>query len=97
MATSGTSILRTFATAAELNEWWAARDTRGRYFCRLYDREKHIDILGSRYMFLEPEERFSDAPDENELTSHGTIPLEEPLRGEHAEQCQQGPQMGGML
>ena len=64
MAASGTSILRTFATAAELNEWWEARDTEGRYFCRLYDREKHIDILGSCYMFLKPEDRFNDAPEE---------------------------------
>ena len=62
MATHGTSFLRTFATAAELNEWWEARDTEGRYFCRLYDREKGIDILGSRYMFLPPEERFHDDP-----------------------------------
>ena len=29
MATHGTGILRTFATAAELNEWWEARDTDG--------------------------------------------------------------------
>lgn len=63
MAASGTNILRTFATAAELNEWWEARDTEGRYFCRLYDREKGIDILGSRYMFLPPEERFHDEPE----------------------------------
>ena len=62
MATSGTSFLRTFATAKELNEWWEARDTEGRYFCRLYDCEKGIDILGSRYMFLKPEERFHDDP-----------------------------------
>ena len=63
MATSGTSILRTFATAAELNEWWEARDSEGRYFCRLYDCKMGIDILGSRYMFLKPEERFSDDPE----------------------------------
>lgn len=60
MAAHGTSILRTFATAAEMNRWWEARNTEGRYFCRLYDCEKHIDILGSRYMFLKPEERFQD-------------------------------------
>lgn len=67
MAASGTDILRTFATAAELNEWWEARDTEGRYFCRLYNLEKGIDIPGSRYMFLEPEERFhdSEAPEES--------------------------------
>lgn len=67
MATSGTSFLRTFATAKELNEWWEARDTEGRYFCRLYDCERHIDILGSRYMFLSPEERFHDEADEDNL------------------------------
>lgn len=60
MVGSGTSILRTFATAAEMNEWWEAQNTEGRYFCRLYDCEKHIDILGSRYMFLKPEARFQD-------------------------------------
>lgn len=65
MAASGTFILRTFATAAELNEWWEARDTEGRYFCRLYDCETGVDILGSRYMFLKPEDRFHDAPDES--------------------------------
>ena len=64
MATSGTSILRTFATAAEMTEWWEARDTEGRYFCRLYDCKKGIDILGSDYMGLAPEERFHD--DDNE-------------------------------
>ncbi len=65
MATSGTSFLRTFATAAELNEWFDAQNTDGRYFCRLYDGEKHIDILGSRYMFLKPEERWHDDPQES--------------------------------
>ena len=62
MAASGTSILRTFATAAELNEWWEARDTEGRYFCRLYDCKKGINILGSEYMRLRQEERFHDDP-----------------------------------
>lgn len=65
MATSGTSILRTFATAAELNEWWEARDSEGRYFCRLYDRKTGANILGSEYMFLKPEERFSDEQELN--------------------------------
>jgi hypothetical protein len=65
MATSGTSFLRTFATAAELNEWWEAQNTDGQYFCRLYDCEKGIDILGSRYMFLTPEERFHDDPQQS--------------------------------
>ncbi len=65
MATSGTSFLRTFATAAELNEWFDAQNTDGRYFCRLYDGEKHIDILGSRYMFLKPEERWHDDTQES--------------------------------
>ncbi len=60
MATSGTSFLRTFSTAKELNEWFDAQNTDDRYFCRLYDCEKHIDILGSRYMFLPPEERWYD-------------------------------------
>ena len=62
MATRGTGIQRTFATAAELNEWWEARDTEGRYFCRLYDCEKGIEIPGSKYMWLKPEERFHDDP-----------------------------------
>lgn len=62
MATSGTSTLRTFATAAELNEWWEAQDTEGQYFCRLYDCNKGINILGSKYMWLKPEERFQDDP-----------------------------------
>lgn len=64
ISASGTSILRTFSTAAELNERWEAQDTEGRCFCRLYDREKHIDILGSRYIFLVPEERFNDVPED---------------------------------
>lgn len=65
LATSGTNVLRTFATAAELNEWWEARDTEGRYFCRLYDCKKGINFPGSRYMSLPPEERFHDEPSEN--------------------------------
>lgn len=64
MATSGTSILRTFATAAELNEWWEAQNTERRYFCRLYDHKTGIDILGSHYMWLKAEERFHDDPDD---------------------------------
>lgn len=64
MATHGTAILRTFATAAEMNDWWEAQDTEGRYFCRLYDCEKHVDILGSDYMWLTQEERFCDDPQE---------------------------------
>lgn len=61
MAGHGTSIYETFDTAAELNAWWEVRDTEGRYFCRLYDTQKHIDILGSDYMWLKPSERWSDA------------------------------------
>lgn len=63
MATSGTSTLRTFATAAELNEWWEAQSTERRFFCRLYDCKKGINSLGSRYMSLPPEERFHDEPE----------------------------------
>lgn len=62
MATSGSNFLRTFATATELNEWWEAQDTHGRYFCRLYDCKTGVNILGSRYMFLKPEERYHDDP-----------------------------------
>ena len=70
MATSGSNFLRTFATAAELNEWWEARDTHGRYFCRLYDRKTGVDILGSRYLFLRPEERFRDDLEEDSGNEH---------------------------
>lgn len=62
MAARGTGILRTFATAAEMNEWWEAQNTEGRYFCRLYDCEKGINILGSEYTWLRQEERFHDEP-----------------------------------
>jgi len=57
----GTSTYATFATAAELNAWFDAQDTASRYFCRLYDHEKHVDILGSHYMLLKPEERWNDS------------------------------------
>ena len=63
MAGSGTSCLRTFATAKELNDWWEAQSTERRFFCRLYDCKTGVDILGSEYMFLKPEERFRDEPE----------------------------------
>jgi len=56
----GTSTEATFATAAELNAWFDAQSPRERFFCRLYDNEKHTDIIGSEYMFLKPEERWND-------------------------------------
>lgn len=61
----GTSTYATFATAAELNAWFDAQDTEGRYFCRLYDREKRISILGCDYMWLKPEKRWHDDPQES--------------------------------
>jgi hypothetical protein len=60
MVGHGTSIYETFDTAAELNAWWEARDSEGRYFCRLYDRDKDISILGCDYMWLKPDERWRD-------------------------------------
>lgn len=60
MAGAGTSFLRTFATAEELNEWFDAQSAEERHFCRLYDRVRMVHILGCRYMFLKPEERWTD-------------------------------------
>lgn len=56
----GTSIYHTFDTAAELNAWHDAQDTHGRYFCRLYDTAKNIDVLGSTYMFYDDAKRWKD-------------------------------------
>ena len=56
----GTSIWRTFATAAELNNWFDNQGSYGRYFCRLYDGEKGISILGSEYMWLKTTNRWTD-------------------------------------
>lgn len=56
----GTSVHGTFQTATELNEWFDAQYTEGKYFCRLYDRIKNINMVGSRYMRLKPEERWHD-------------------------------------
>ena len=60
MAGAGTAILRTFATAKELNEWFDAQIAEDRHFCRLYDRARMVHILGCRYMFLKPEEQWTD-------------------------------------
>ena len=60
MACAGTSFLRTFATAVELNEWFDAQIAKDRHFCRLYDRVRLVHILGCRYMSLKPEERWTD-------------------------------------
>ena len=62
---SGTSTLRTFSTAAELNEWFDAQAVEDRHFCRLYDRVRMVHILGCRYMRLKPEERWTDDPRSN--------------------------------
>ena len=62
MACAGTSLLRTCATAAELNEWFDAQVVENRHFCRLYDRVRMVHILGYRYMWLESEERWTDDP-----------------------------------
>ena len=62
MACAGTSFLRTFATAAELNEWFDAQVVEDCHFCRLYDRVRMVHILGCRYMWLKPEERWTDNP-----------------------------------
>lgn len=62
MVCAGTSFLRTFATAAELNEWFDAQVVEDRHFCRLYDRVRMVHILGCRYMWLKPEERWTDDP-----------------------------------
>ena len=56
----GTSIWRTFATAAELNNWFDSQDSHGRYFCRLYDDGKGISILGSDYMWRDVVDRWAD-------------------------------------
>lgn len=71
----GTSIYATFSTAAELNAWYDAQDSEGRYFCRLYDTEKHIDILGSRYMHLSADERWADdpAPEAETITKQAVL------------------------
>ncbi len=66
----GTDTYATFATAAELNAWFDAQDADGRYFCRLYDHEKQINILGSSYMFLKPEERWHD-DQQHSLSNNG--------------------------
>ena len=60
MAGAGTSVLRTFATAAELNEWFDAQVVEDRHFCRLYDRVRMVHILSCRYMRFKPEERWTD-------------------------------------
>ena len=65
MVGAGTSVLRTFATAAELNEWFDAQVVEDRHFCRLYDRVRMVHILGCRYMWLKPEERWTDDPQSN--------------------------------
>ena len=65
MACAGASFLRTFATAAELNDWFDAQIVENRNFCRLYDRVRMVHILGRRYMRLKPEERWTDDPQSN--------------------------------
>ena len=56
----GTSVYRTFDTAAELNTWHDAQNTDERYFCRLYDTKKNISVLGSAYMFFDEAKRWKD-------------------------------------
>ena len=77
MACAGTSFLRTFATATELNEWIDAQVVEDRHFCRLYDRVRMVHILGCRYMWLEPEERWTDYP-HNNFPSLSLLSKEEP-------------------
>lgn len=62
----GTTIYYTFDTAEELNEWHDRQDTKGRYFCRLYDTVKHISVLGSAYMFFNDSKRWKDEPQTQE-------------------------------
>ena len=62
MACAGTSFLRTFATAAELNDWFDAQIVEEQHFCRLYDRVRMVHIIGCRYMWLKAEERWTDDP-----------------------------------
>lgn len=65
----GTTIYKTFDTAAELNAWHDAQDTHGRYFCRLYDTQKKISVLGSAYMFFDASKRWKDETAPPERTS----------------------------
>ncbi len=60
--THGTSFLRTFATAKELNEWFDAQIPLNRHFCRLRDSQKRVEMFGSEYMRLKPENRWHDDP-----------------------------------
>lgn len=76
MVGAGTSILRTFATAAELNEWFNAQIVEDRHFCRLYDRIRMVHILGCRYMWLKPEERWTGDP-ENDFPGLSLLSREE--------------------
>ena len=59
---NGTGSIADFDTAAEVNKWFDEQVTNQKYFCRIYDREKNINILGSEYMWLKPSERWSDEP-----------------------------------
>ena len=77
MACAGTSFLRTFATAAELNEWFDAQIVEEQHFCRLYDRVRMVHILGCRYMWLKPEERWTDDPQDS-FPSASLLSREEP-------------------
>ena len=77
MACAGTSFLRTFATAGELNEWFDAQLVEDRHFCRLYDRVRMVHILGCRYMWLKPEERWTDDP-QSSFPSASLLSREEP-------------------
>ncbi len=40
----------TSAAAKGLNKSTDAQNADGSYFCRIYDRDNHIDVLSSRYM-----------------------------------------------
>lgn len=64
----GTGSIADFDTATEVNQWFDEQDTNQRYFCRIYDLEKEIDILGSDYMRLKPSERWTDEIDQTQET-----------------------------
>ncbi|HCA28159.1 MAG TPA: hypothetical protein DEP23_00525 [Ruminococcaceae bacterium] len=76
---SGTAIIAEFDTAEELNEWYDKQDGEERYFCRLYDTVKHIDILGSAYMWLKSEDRWMDEVP-SAMTSQNYIALQNRLQ-----------------
>lgn len=47
----GTSITADFDTEIELNQFFDSMPDIDRHFCRIYDTQKHINVLGWKYQY----------------------------------------------